>query len=261
MAGDLYPGQATVLNTRPARQAGALSDLLREAGYDVVEAPATRVVPLGTGDARRAAEALRSGQYDWVVVPSPNAARFLVEACGGAPLPGHAARVLCGPGTARVLRAAGWTVETVLVDFSGAAAAGYLRACGPRAVLVPKAQDGGEEIALELRAGGAVVDEVHLYRTEAVSPGDLQPAAALLAGHRIDAVVLASPSALLALTAGLRALGQDPLRLLASTALVCIGETTAAVIRGEGLAVAAIADQPSPAALVDAVERGLKVPA
>jgi uroporphyrinogen-III synthase len=100
-----------------------------------------------------------------------------------------------------------------------------------------------------LRARGARVDRVVAYRTVDAPADALAEFAAAARAGALDAVLVASPSAAGALV---RALGGGP-AALAGVRLVCIGPTTADACRALGAPVAAVALEPTDAALVEAV--------
>jgi uroporphyrinogen-III synthase len=96
-----------------------------------------------------------------------------------------------------------------------------------------------------------VVDEVVAYRTV---PAAGPPDGALDALAQADALTLASPSAVDAYLA-LRTPGGHALPV--PGAVVCVGPVTAEAARRAGLAVAAVAAEPTPAAFVEAVAAAL----
>ncbi len=261
----MSPARPLVLNTRPAGQAADLTDHLRALGLDVVEAPTTRVVAAcSPEDARRMAERVRAGAYDWVVVPSANAAQFWLDALAGTGVDAtdlRGTRLLCGTATAKVLERVGLRPTQVLERFSATEALNLLaKESISGVVLVSRALGGRDELVDGLRSRGVEVDAVPLYRTEPVEPSTLAGVAELLRGGTVAAVTLTSPSGLDGLIGGLAALGDDPISLLCHTRLVCIGSTTAAAVHAHGLPVAAIAERTSAASLADAVARVVSTP-
>lgn len=254
-------GGPRVLNTRAAHQSVGLSTLLRAAGFEPIEAPAIRVVP-GWSNSRIAevAAGLRAGHYGWAVLPSPNVVDCLVQALapyGGAALL-HSARLLGGTGTAQRLIRHGLEPALTLARFSAEAALAALRELAPgpvegSIVLLPRAVDGRDALAIGLRSRGTAIEEVMLYRTEPAAPATLLPVAGMLARDALAAVTLTSPSSVRGLVDGLRAVGCQPTELLPRVPLVCIGGTTAGAVRSSGLPVAAVADETSLASLVEAV--------
>ncbi len=247
-----------VLNTRPRGQAAALSDALRARGFEPMEAPTVQVVAAWSqADAARVLGRLRAEDYGWAVFASANAVRFCVaglEAAGGGTSDLATSRVLCGTATAAALRRVEIMPALVLERFSAAAALDALAAQPPeRAALVPRAEEGRDELIEGLRARGTEVDAPVVYRTAPVAPMALEDAARRLRAGEIAAVTFASPSAVRGLVDGLRVLGDDPATLLRRSGVVCIGSTTAAEATRRGLAVGAIADRSSADSLADAV--------
>jgi len=220
-----------VLNTRPREQAGGLSRLLVEAGFEVVEAPAIAIEP---ADMTVTRELIRDGAVDWVILASPNAGRALVDE-----LRGSAIRVVCGTSTANALGLTNATIS--LPRFSAAMVLEALQPLVARGecVLVPRAEEGRDELISGLRALGITVDAPIAYRTVGV-----EEAALRLRRGGVDIVTLCSPSAARSISSA----------LTPAVRIVCLGETTAAETRALGHHVDAVAAQTSMAFLVAAVQ-------
>lgn len=194
---------------------------LRDAGHEAVRAPLVRTAP--TADAG-AAERLLG--LPWRVYPS----RSAVEAWVGLGL-GFAdgARIAAvGPGTATDLELAGADVALVARPATAAGLASDLlrHPAGPRpgdAVGVVQGDRARTTLAETLRAAGVEVRTATVYGSEAV---------AWSFDGRVDAVVLASPSAVAAL----------PLDVGAAALLVAIGPTTAAAAVRRGWSVVQAAE-------------------
>jgi uroporphyrinogen-III synthase len=233
-----------VLNTRPREQAAELSDLLRHAGFEPLEAPAIEIHaawdPFEFETARRD---LGAGVFDWVVLASQNAGSSLKTEL-------RANKVVCGAATARALDV---TSEFALRRFSASAA---LHVMGPlvrpgQHVLVPRAAAGRDELIDGLRALGASVSAPVAYRTVAVEPATLDQTVSLLQLGGVAAVTVCSPSAIESL---LQAVGRGA---LAQAALVCLGDSTAEAARQADLRVDAVAQKTTMESLVEAVRTAL----
>jgi uroporphyrinogen-III synthase len=184
--------------------------------------------------------------YDWLVLPSANAATALLERLAARGLPAEELKYLyiaaVGPATAAACEARGLHAELVPAVHTAAGLLAELDDLGGRRVLLPHSDIARPELADGLRERGATVDAVVAYRT-LPGPG----AAVLLDALRqgaVDAVTFASPSAVRGLLAGLQAKGlssEAARELLAGVALVAIGPTTAAALRDAGLPVAEVA--------------------
>jgi uroporphyrinogen-III synthase len=224
-----------VLNTRPREQAAELSRLLRQAGFDAIEAPAVAISQAwDAAELANVRQELRARRFEWVVLPSQNAARQLRDELSGA-------RILCGAATAQVL---GINADVVLARFSAGAALAALESSvvpGTR-LLVPRAAEGRDELVAGLHRLGANVSAPIAYRTMPAPD-----AAQWLREGRIDVVTLCSPSAA-------RSVGAVPPK----TVVVCLGDTTAEAARGIGLSVDAVAATTSMAALVAAVQLAVR---
>lgn len=183
--------------------------------------------------------------FDWIVFASANAVRATADRLRGAP-----ARVACiGPATTRVARAAGLApaFEPPSRALPGELVERLRAVCslaGAR-VLLPRADRAREELALALSAAGARVTAVEAYRS--VRPEGAGPAleAALQAG--VDAVLLASPSAVRAFLE----LGGAPSKRLV---LACIGPTTALALRERGIEPQVVAERQTSEDWVSALE-------
>ena len=138
---------------------------LRDLGAEVDECAVIRIEPL-------AGPPIDAGAYGLVCVTSPNAPRLLLERCGGdARALAGATVAAIGPGTAAALREVGIVADVVAERF---VAEGLLEAlpgdlAGVRA-LVARAEEARDTLPEGLRAAGAEVDVVPLYRTLARCP-------------------------------------------------------------------------------------------
>lgn len=233
-----------MLNTRPREQATELSELLREAGFEPIEAPAIEIQPAWEpAELEAARRGLEVGAFDWVVLASQNAGSLLKSEL-------RLNRIVCGAATGQAL---GVTSEFALRRFSAAAALHVMRPMvlpGQR-VLVPRAAGGRDELIDGLRASGATVTAPVAYRTVAVEAATLDEAAALLHGGAVAAVTVCSPSAVESL---IQAVGPSP---LGYAMLVCLGDSTAAAAHKASLRVDAVARKTTMESLVMAVRAAL----
>ena len=104
---------------------------------------------------------------------SPNAPRLLLERCGGdARALAGATVAAIGPGTAAALRETGIVADVVAERSRGRGAAGGTpgRICTAVRALVARAEEARDTLPDGLRAAGAEVDVVPLYRTLAALP-------------------------------------------------------------------------------------------
>ena len=243
-----------VVITRPRAQAGSLRALLEAQGAEVTEFPSIRVAPLDDYAAvDRAIE--RLGEYRWLVFTSQNGVAAFVErlrACGrGVPELGRVRLGAIGPATARALEMHGLRpavspdrfVAEALVE---AMAREDLR--GAR-VLLPRALDARPVLPDGLRALGALVDVVPVYRIEP-EPGHSPHALRRLLDGSVDCVTFTSSSSVRNFVA---LMGEGGIRLPARTIVACIGPVTAATARESGLTVGVVAGAYTIPGLVDAL--------
>lgn len=244
-----------VLVTRSEEQAGALMEALRGAGAEPVALPLLRIVACeDTRDLDRALGGLAG--TDVLLFTSANAVRLFAEraAARGVGLAREGLRIACvGPATAEAAAAAGLAVH--VVPFARFDAEGLLEALDAwlapagRRFLLPRSASARDVLPEGLRARGASVDVVDLYRPDPapVDPGWLR---AELAAGRLDALTFTSPSTVRHFCALLDA----PARAAAQRAVVAaIGPVTAAALREAGLAPQVVAPRAGGATLVDAL--------
>lgn len=211
-----------IVVTRARAQASGLVERLRDLGAEVDECAVIRIEPL-------AGPPLDATAYGLICVTSPNAPRLLLERCGGDARALSAATVAAiGPGTAAALREVGLVADVVA---ERSLAEGLLEAlpgglAGVRA-LVARAEEARDTLPEGLRAAGAEVDVVPLYRTLAARPR--HPERMLSA----DAVAFTSSSTVTRFAEALA--GHDLSRIRG----VSIGPVTSATARELGVGVVA----------------------
>lgn len=242
--------------TRAREQADELARALASQGAEVIAAPVIRIEPLGDLAGLRAALAGLSA-YRWVVFTSQNAVHTVFDrllAWGLTPrsFAGTAVAAI-GTATAAALAQRGVPPALVPDEFVGEALAEALAARGGlrgSRVLIPSAQEAREALAAGLRAHGAAVDVVPVYRTVPAQT-DLRPLAAEIAGGRIDAVTFTSSSTVRSFVdlAGPQTARSG--RFVAAT----IGPVTAATARELGVHPVIEAEPHTVAGLVDALVR------
>lgn len=231
MAGQPLAGK-TVAVTRAADQAGPLVTRLQNMGAVVFEVPLIEIAdPIDGGAALRRAVA-RQGDYAWVVLTSPNAARRYLDAVAAfSPVSSvPAPKVACvGPGTAQVVTERGCVVDLVPKRVIGE---GLVEAFpfGAAKVLFPRAEVARAVVADGLRAKGWEVDVVDAYRTVPAKV-TAQHVQQLLSA---DMVVLTSSSTATATASALA--GASPRRI------VSMGIATTLTAANLGLTVTETAD-------------------
>jgi uroporphyrinogen-III synthase len=243
-----------VLVTRPRERAEELCFLLEDEGAEVLSVPLLELRP--PEDPRPLASAAEHLQrYRWVVFASPSAVEALMEALREAGTVDRLRRVkvaVVGPRTARTARGYGLDVAAEPEEGTGEALFRLLQdSLQPGdEVLLPAAEEGRRELEDGLRERGVHVTRVTAYRS---SPAPLpEEALALLAATPPDVALFASPRTA---EAFLEAAGRER---LGAAKVVAIGPTTAAALERLGLPVAAVAERPTPEALVDAAARAAR---
>jgi uroporphyrinogen III methyltransferase/synthase len=241
-----------VLVTRAREDAPALSALIVGAGGSPVLLPC---IELAEPRDRRPLEAmvarLRAGWLpDLIVLASPHAVRRFAAEAGGLP-PVRIAAV--GEETAKVLRDLG--ASEVVSPAEGAGAEALLAALGDLSrlrVMLPRAEEATAQLLDGLRARGAEVEAVPLYRTAPAPIADAFGAAALRGG-RVDAISFASGSAARGFA---QLFGADAVSLASRCAVACIGSSCAQAAQAAGLPVDAVGTG-GLTELIEAVARAL----
>jgi uroporphyrinogen III methyltransferase / synthase len=162
----------SVAVTRARAQASGLSARLRALGAGVVEAPAIRIDPL-------AVDLPDLSAYDLLVLTSPNGVEELFRHVRDARTLAGPDIAVIGPGTAATLRAHGIEPDVVPGRAVGEGLAEALAGRSYARALVARAQEAREVVPDALRATGAEVDVVALYRTVAEPLDDAARSAAL----------------------------------------------------------------------------------
>ena len=234
--------------TREVDAESAYIGALNELGLDVVAMPVTHTVP--PRDPLALGRAVEHGGHAAVVITSARAAAALAAAKSPLhPLPEIWA---VGPATKRALGAAGIAAHHPPGAHDGTTLAEAMIAeprLAGRRVLVPRAEDGREELISILRAAGIEVVDVIAYRTVPTPPDDPSIALGreLVITDQASVIAVFAPSQVSALSAAV-----GPLANI-RVPFVSIGDTTGAVLREAGVATVAVATSPTPEGLAGAV--------
>ena len=162
MPGPDLPG-LNVLVTRPPAQATRLSTAIRQMGGNPIALPLLDICPLPpTTQIKQALAQL--DQVDFLIFVSANAVMFGLPYL--AEIPASLLVGAIGQATAERLRAAGIHAELVPTQFDseGLLALPQLQALQGKAVLIVRGKGGREKLAESMRARGARVRYVEVYR-------------------------------------------------------------------------------------------------
>ncbi|MEP7358180.1 MAG: uroporphyrinogen-III synthase, partial [Anaerolineales bacterium] len=196
-----------------------------------------------------------AASYDWLMFTSANAVDALWDRLEhlGLPtrLPGKIAVI--GPATARAVERHGQPVDFMAPQGMAESLATGLADLAGQRILWPRAETARELLAVSLRLGHAIVDEVVAYRNQ---PADPAAQAEIIAELRrgIDVVTLTSAS-----TATSFAVLLEKFSLPVPPVVACIGKETARVAVIKGLPVQVIADVHTSDGLVAAIEKYFSV--
>jgi hydroxymethylbilane synthase len=240
------PGAPRVLVTRPETEARRLAARLAELGLAPVVVPAIEIDVITPNQALDAAMGALA-EYDWAVATSPNAARAVAAAAPDPAVLGRVRWAAVGRTTARALAAAGVTDAWLPADSNAAALAAGLPVEAGQRVLWLRGSLADEELVDTLVERGATVTPLTVYRTVEAPEASRAKLGAALAEAPIEAVVLASPSAVRGV---LELAGPEANRILGLPA-VCVGPSTARAAREAGFAVVAEAESQDVSALAE----------
>lgn len=229
--------------TRARAQASRLSSMLRDLGAEVVESPVIRTEPIPGGP-------VDGSRYDLVCVTSMNTPPLLRDRIGGDVRTLAGVRVAAiGPGTAAALADVGLIADLVSTDAVSEGLLATLQEAfgeglGGLRILLPGAEDSRNVLVDGLRASGATVDVVPLYRTVAERPAGRD-------ALTCDVVTFTSASTVHAFADAYE--GDD----LSGVAGVSIGPVTTNAMRERGLGLAGEAGRHDLDGLVEAVQVAL----
>ena len=166
----------TIAVTRARAQASALAARLSALGAEVVEAPAIKIEPLNP-------QLPDLASYDLLCLTSPNGVEQLFSALSDARDLAGLTVAAIGPGTARALLAHGIKADIVPERSVAEALVEALVDVPIQRALIARAEEARDILPDALRARGAEVDLLALYRTVAEPLDDRARAAALGADY------------------------------------------------------------------------------
>lgn len=247
-----------IVVTRTRAQASELVSKLEELGADCLECPTIDIQAME--DYTPLEEALRHlGRYDWLLFTSPNAVSFFFDQLRAAGLDGRAlagARIAAvGTATAQMLEHYGILADFLPEQFTGEALAEALLAQGVagRRFLLPQALEASPVLPEKLRAAGAQVDRIPVYRNVPATSSGEELKKALLAGE-VDVLTFTSSSTVRNCFALLDCRDAEALRqLLGRTRIAAIGPVTAATLQDYGITTHIQPQQHTITALVAAI--------
>ena len=248
-----------VLVTRSRPQASVLSQMLSAEGADPVEVPTIRIAsPEDYSDLDRAIGKLES--YRWAVFTSVNGVEHFFQRLSHHGLDARALKGIkvcaIGPVTASALKSLGVNADFTPTRYTSKSLVHGIAKFNIRdaRVLLPRTNVAPEDVAKELAALGALVDQPVAYRT-LVPEGSREKARHALSHGKIDIATFTSSSTvenLVKLLDGDKSLLEGPL-------IACIGPVTAQKARDLGLEVKVVASRHTVKGLVQALKDHLKL--
>jgi uroporphyrinogen-III synthase len=245
-----------VIVTRAEAQSNELCEALKARGAIVKRLPLISFAPPENYDSLDAALSSIS-TFDWILFTSANAVQAVerrgeelgLNLDGLANLPRAAA---VGPATSNAAEGAGFSVEYVATDHSGAGLARELGAeLRGKKVLLPRSDRANAELPAALRKSGALVTEVVAYRNLPPNGADRDKLNESLRDG-VDGVLFYSPSAVQNF---LELLGGERLASVQGRAvMVAIGPATSAALSSAGIQRIARASDTTTKAVIEVLE-------
>ena len=241
-----------IVVTRATAMPGTLSTMLRAKGADVIEAPSTEIEELDRAAIDGAVQDI--GTYDWLVLTSVTGVRFFGDALRRAGLDARALFGLniavIGPSTGKALRDIGLTPDLVPERFVAESLLEVMTAAGVEGerILIATADDARAVLPDGLRARGAEVTVVEMYRSRLISAGpEIDALREAIDDGGIDGVTFTSASTV---SGFVTQVGPERARKIRG---ISIGPVTSEAARAAGLNVVAEGKEATMPGLVDAV--------
>jgi uroporphyrinogen-III synthase len=249
-----------VLVTRAQEQSQLLKSALRKAGAKVIDAPLIKICsPKSWGPFERAL--CHPERFDWVVITSVNGARYFLKGLKRLEIKsnvlGHLKMAVVGKKTAAVLKFVGLPVHLVPRIFTSEELFKTLKkktVLRGRSFLLLRSDIAGGYLPEHLKAAGAKVCDVPVYRTMPVRSPIKERLAKQLIQGKIDYVTLTSASTVRNFFSALPKRDWPKL----TTRFVTIGPVTSAALRDYGRQPAVEAKKHTVSGLVEVLIRDAK---
>ena len=239
-----------VVITRATGQSGALAQMLRDRGSEVISLPLIQIIP--PADLAPLDAALRElGSFDWTIFTSQNAVAATADRLAALEVdfrtePSTTKIAAVGRATAEAAEFAGFRVAHV---GQGGTAATLVYELAPelpgKRVLLPRSDRAAAELLPRLQKFGAIVSDVIAYHTSYATDVELASKGAVA---NSDAILFFSPSAVHAFEGLLKSAKLSP--LANSVVVGAIGPVTSVALRNAGLRCDFQASEPSTEDLV-----------
>ncbi|MGR9045302.1 MAG: uroporphyrinogen-III synthase [Gammaproteobacteria bacterium] len=244
----------TVLVTRPAHQAEHLVELIERRGWRAVLFPVLEILPV-MGSEKLNSLLPRLEHFDILIFISANAVNFALQANGGKIDLFENHRIAAvGRATAKALEMAGLSVDWLPTSGFNSEALlempAFQRVEG-RSLLIVRGEGGRETLADTLRARGATVEYLEVYKR--IRPeSDNRPVVRLLERHELDVITLTSGEALQNLMV---MLGQNCRSELCTVPLVVISQRMKDMAEAMGFETVMVADSPADTAMIETITK------
>ncbi len=244
-----------VVITRPRSQALGFVQEIEKLGGEVVEFPTIEIIPPKSYQPLdRAIRDIES--YDWIIFTSANGVRFFFnrfdELKRDAGVLKKIRIAAIGPQTGRELETLSLHADFVPGEYRAEAILEGLQREEIRGkrILLPRAAEAREVLPETLREWGAEIDVIEAYRTVG-SQSDSAALLSLLQGRAIDMVTFTSSSTVRYFAALFP--GERVSKILAPTAVGCIGPVTRTTAEKMGIRVDLVATEYTVSGLTQAI--------
>lgn len=243
---------ANILVTRPKQQALPLTRLIEQQGGTAISFPVLEIFPLAnTLQINAKLEELT--RYQWLIFISANAVNFALQANNGKIDNFTVCKIAAvGKATAKALQDAGLNADLVPeTGFNSEAllAMPALQNIQGQKCLIARGQGGREMLADTLKARGAKVDYLEVYK-RVMPDADNSAVIKLLNQRRLDAITLTSGEALHNLVA---MLGDEIKEMLFETPLIVISDRIKKMAEKTGFKQVLVSASPKDTAIIETV--------
>lgn len=230
-----------ILVSRARKQAGALSDGLRDLGAEVLEIPFIEIRPPRSFKAINEALKLIS-EYEWLILTSVNGVEALFERMTKLNVPksalAHLRIAAIGPATKAAIEKQGLKVEVTPKEYVAESVVESLAAkVKGKRVLLCRAKIARDVIPRELRRAGAYIDVVEAYETVIPQSSRVKLRAALRDPRKRPHAITFTSSSTVRNYVSLLGIRSGKSKLVAGVLNASIGPVTSETLAGYDLSV------------------------
>ena len=238
-----------VLVTRPRKDYKHFAQLLSKYGAEPVPFPVIKIAPVSDSQIpQKAFEEL--GHFDWLVFTSANGVKMLDRYAPKLTLPPLLKVAAVGPKTAEAIQKRGWQADVVPERYVAKAILQGLGNISGKRILLARGNLSDQEFPAEMRALGADVTDLVVYRTDRANP---DPKSYQQFRRSVDVITFTSASAVFSFVSIIKDAGMDIFQLPGNPIFAYIGPITSKAAQDNNLPLNVIAQQHTLEGLVDAL--------